>query len=168
MGNSKTPLTWPQEFTFQGIFEPDVVYSQLKDFLEVSKNYDLSENDIREKRENTFFKIDSKYSAEMHATETMDFFMMIETVLQGEDQVVVDNNGVEHMYINGQAYLKIYSFLSVNDHKHAHKHPLIIFFNRVYNKYFNTTEMGMLKKKAESDVKDTIAKFKQLVNMKAK
>ena len=43
MGNDKTPLTDPQNFSYSGVFDPDFVYSQLKDFLEVNKNYDIYE-----------------------------------------------------------------------------------------------------------------------------
>ena len=166
MGNDKTPLTDPQDFSYSGVFDPDFVYSQLKDFLEVNKNYDISENNVAEKRKEDFLSIDSKYSAEIDYNDYTTFVIQIETVLEGNDKIVVDSNGVEHRFIEGKADLKIYSFLLLNEHNHAHKSPLVEFFNKIYNKYYNKSEIGMLKQKAERDISDTITRFKQLVNMK--
>lgn len=165
MGNDKTPLTDPQTISFEGIFEPDNVYSSLKDFLEANKNYDLGESMVSEKRKGDTLSLETEIEAMNLVADHMSTVITCELELNGKDQIVVDDNGVEHRYINGSAKLTIYSFLVQNDNAHAHKSPVSELFTKIYQKYFNKSEMDMIKNRAVGDVNDTITRFKQLTNM---
>lgn len=165
MGNDKTPLTFPQTFEYKGIFEPNFVYDGLKSFLEEGKGYDGSEKEVKEKNIGDTRELKCEFQAELDATDHIRYDIQIEIDMRGKNVVVEDDNGVEHIYIDGKAFLKIYSFLVFNDNKHRHKSPFVEFFLKVYSKYFNTSEMAMLSKKAKNDVSETITRFKQLTNM---
>lgn len=165
MGNDRTPLTEPQQYTFTGIFDPDYVYSALKKYLEEGKAYDSSEKKVEEKRVGDELEIDIELEMELHATDHIHYIITLEIEMKGTDAIVVDKLGVEHRYIDGTAYLNIYSFLILNDNNHRHGSFFTEFFARVYDKYYNTGEMAMLTKKGKKDVADTITRFKQLTNM---
>lgn len=165
MGNDKTPLTFPQTLEYEGIFEPNHVYDGLKSFLEDGKGYDGSEKEVKEKNLNDERELICEFGADLHATDYIHYNIQLEIEMRGKNVIVEDKNGVEHLYIDGEAKMKIYSFLIINDNKHRHKNPLVEFFAKVYTKYFNTSEMAMLSKKAKKDVSETITRFKQLTNM---
>ncbi|MFP4401974.1 MAG: hypothetical protein ACLFPL_01980 [Candidatus Nanoarchaeia archaeon] len=165
MSNDKTPLTDPQTFTYEGVFDPDYVYSAMKDFLEQSKNYDGSEKKVEEKRIGGELHMECDFDADMHMTDHIHFKIETEFKMSGKDALVVDRNGAEHPCIEGIAEMKICSFIIINDNNHRHKNFFVEFFSKVYDKYFNTSEMGMLSKKARKDVSETITRFKQLTNM---
>lgn len=165
MGNDKTPLTHPQKITFKGIFEPNNVYDSMKSFLSENKNYDLSEPSISEKRSGEALSLECEIEAKTLTADHIMTQITLEMELSGEDKIIIDEQGVEHRYIEGEAKLVIYSFLELNDNAHAHKHPVSELFSKIYQKYFNTSEMKMLQSKAVSDVNDTITRFKQVTNM---
>lgn len=165
MGNDKTPLTYPQVFEYKGIFEPNYVYDGLKSFLEDGKGYDGSEKEVKEKNIGDSRELICEFQAELDATDHIRYDIELEIEMKGKNVVVEDDNGVEHLYIDGEASMKIYSFLVINDNKHRHKSPIVEFFFKVYTKYFNTSEMATLSKIAKKDVSETITRFKQLTNM---
>ena len=165
MGNDKTPLTSPQVFSYNGIFEPDVLHASLKDFLEVDRNYDITENEVNEVRKDDFLSISTEFDGIIHLTDYIEFQIYVQLDVEGNDKVVTDNNGAEHRYIEGSAKMKIFSFITQNDNNMNHSAPIVEFFRRVYNAYFNNSEMKLLKDRSEKDVKDTITRFKQLTNM---
>lgn len=165
MGNDKTPLTDPQTFTYEGVYDPDYVYSAMKDFLEQAKNYDGTEKEVDEKRTDGELHLDCEFEAETHITDHIHFLIETKFEMSGTDAVVVDKNGAEHRCVDGKAKMKISSFLVLNENNHIHKNFFVEFFSKVYDKYFNTSEMAMLSKKAKKDVSETITRFKQLTNM---
>ena len=165
MGKDKTPLTDPQVFTFEGVFDPHYVYSGMKSFLEATKNYDGTEKKMEEKRLGDEMKLFAEFMGEAHLSDYIHLIIETEFDMKGKDVIVVDKEGVEHIYVEGEATLEIYSFIVKDDNKHRHESPLVEFVNKIYQAYYNTSEMKMLSKKAKKDVADTITRFKQLTNM---
>lgn len=167
MGNDKTPLTNPQNFEFKGIFEPNSIFDGIKDFLEKGKGYDVSEKAIKEKNLDDAREFLYEFGAEIDATDHIRYDIQIELKMKGKNVTVEDNNGTEHLFIDGEVGFKIYSFIVINDNKHRANNFFVEFFSKIYTKYFNSSEMSILKKKAEKDVAETITRFKQLSNMSA-
>ncbi|MFT4244455.1 MAG: hypothetical protein ACMXYB_03300 [Candidatus Woesearchaeota archaeon] len=165
MGKDRTPLTQPQVFTFEGIFDPHYVYSGMKSFLENTKNFDGTEKKLEEKKLGEEMKLFTKFTAEAHISDYIWLIIETEFDMKGKELTVVDKEGVEHVYVEGEASLEIYSFIVKDDNKHRHANSYIEFFNKIFQAYYNTSEMKMLSKKAKKDVTDTITRFKQLTNM---
>lgn len=165
MGNAdKTPLTMPQVVDYQGIYDPDYVYSAMKNFLEVNKNYDITEKEIWESRKDDYLSLRGKFDAMIHITDHITFVIVIEMIMDGRDKVVTDSKGVEHRYVDGKSKLKIKSFMDENENRHASPNPMVQFLTKIYEGYFNSSEDKKLQKKASIDVGETIRKYKELVN----
>ncbi|MCH8519628.1 MAG: hypothetical protein LAT82_02640 [Nanoarchaeota archaeon] len=165
MGNDKTPLTDPQVFTFHGVFDPHYVYSGMKSFLETTKNYDGTEKKMEETKLGETYEMVAEFMGEAHLSDHIHLEIELEFEMEGKEVIVVDKEGVEHIYLEGEATLEIFSFIVKNENKHRHDSPLVEFVNKIFQAYYNTSEMKMLSKKAKKDVSETITRFKQLTNM---
>lgn len=161
------PLITERKYSFKGIFKLEDTYKFLKDFLENSRFYDVSEKDFEEKIEGDSKSLKAKIEAEQMFNDYYKVIIRYGIEMKGKE-INTEINGRIEKLIDGTAKLIVNVYLQPDYQNKKPKPALLNFLDKVYNKYIGKDEMALVAMSASKDVKELISRFKQNMNMELK
>ncbi len=165
MGHDKIQVVNEKRYEFNGIFDIKETYSFLKEFLEESRHYEVSEKDYEEKIDNGSRKIMSKSEAEVEYNDYYKIIIKFELVMQGKDIEVKVNEKKTMKLTKGSAVLTVNCYIEPNFQNIKPKlTDFGEFLERIYDKFFRGSELEACKESAANDVGELIARFKVQMN----
>jgi len=163
MGSNKIPLTSEKTYSFSGVYDIKHTYSFLKDFLESSRHYDVTEKEYEEKTDGGSKKISSTLEAEQEYNDYYKVIIKFKIEMSGKE-LSIDDPNISKNLIKGSAKLVLNSYIEVDHMGKRPKGPLGSFLERIYSNYFGKDEFGKVAVYVSKDVSELITRFKQSMN----
>ena len=164
MGQDKIQIMSEKKYTFNGLFDVKETYNYLKEFLEETRHYEVSEKDYEEKNDAGSRKIVSKNEAEVEYNDYFKIILKYELMMQGKDVEVKINEKKTLKLAKGSAKLTINCYIEPDFDKIRPKSPLADFLDKVFTKFFRGSELDKCKESASQDVGELLIRFKQQMN----
>jgi len=164
MSHDKIQVISEKKYTFDGIFDVKETYNYLKEFLEESRHYEVSEKDYEEKNDNGSRKIVSKNEAEAEYNDYYKIILKYELIMQGKDVEVKINEKKTLKLTKGSAKLTINCYIEPDFDGIKPQTPFANFLDKVYSKFFRGSELDKCKESAANDVGELLSRFKQQMN----
>ena len=168
MGNDKTPLTSEKKYVYNGIYDLKGTYSYIKNFLEETRQYDITEKEIEEVSNAGKRKLSTKIEAEQEFNDYFKVVLKFMMVFEGDDIILEDSTGKTHKLVKGSAKIIINSYVEKDFMHKRPKDGLGLFLAKVYDKFFGKDDFEKVAVSATMDVGTLLANFKQQVNSEVK
>lgn len=161
---TKTPLIQEKSYSYEGIFDLKGTYSFIKNYLEQTKHYDVSEKEADEKSSSSKQEIVTKLAAEIEYNDYYKITLTLELKLTGKPIVVEDSSGKTHSLVDGKASIIVNGYLEKDYMNKRPVGPLKEFLDKIYAKYLDKDEYGRMVGATAQEVGQLLARFKQQVN----
>lgn len=163
---TKRPIISERSYSYSGIFDLKGTYSFIKNYLEETKHYDVTESEVSEKSGSDKQEIVSKLKAELELNDYYKVTLSFELNLSGKPIVVEDSKGNTHDMVDGNASITVNGYLDIDFMNKKPVGPLKEFLDKCYGEYLNKDEKKRMFGTVSREVGDLIARFKQQVNYK--
>lgn len=164
MSHDKIPITSEKTYTFSGIIDIKYTYNFLKDFLENSKHYAVSEKEFEEANNPGSKKIVANWQAEQEYNDYYKVILKMKLELGGKD-IEVELNGHQKVLSQGKAVLTLNSYIEPDFQGKYPKGQLAIFLEKIHNKFFGgEDELKTCIGSSAKDVSEIFARFKLALN----
>lgn len=161
----KIPIVSEKKYVFEGVFDIKETYNFIKEYLENSRSYDLSEKDYEEKNDQGSRKIMSKTEAELMYNDYFKPIIKYELLMEGNDIDVKVNDKKTIKLTKGKAKIIVNAYIETD--WAAKKEDFTIvgsFLKKAYNKIFGKDELNQCIGVVAGDVAQMISRFKQQMN----
>lgn len=159
----KIPIINEKKVNVEGIYDMKETYKFLKNFLEESRHYDVSEKDYEEKNNPESRMIKCIIEAEQEYNDYYKVIIKYEIALNGKD-MTIEQNGRNLMLTQGKASLTVNAYVEPDFMNKRPKGGLAGFFEKIYEYYFGSDELGKVIGSAAGDVGEFVNRFKQSLN----
>lgn len=160
----KIPIMSEKKYTFEGLFDIKETYNYLKEYLEDSRYYEISEKDYEEKNDGKSRKIVSKNEAEQIYNDKFKVILKYEIAMNGKEIEVKVNDKKTIILCKGNASLAINAYIEPDWDAEKPESAFIEFLKNIYNKLYNKDELDLCKESVAKDVQELINRFKQQMN----
>ena len=164
MNNDRILVTSEKKYTFNGIFNIKETYEHLKEYLENSRHYEISEKDYEEKLDEGKKKIVSKNEAEVEFNDYYKKILKYELSMEGKDVEVKINEKKTLKLTKGKATIIINCYIEPDFDSKRPQYVLEKFLDRVYTYFFRKNELEKCIISASSDIGGLLARFKEEMN----
>jgi len=160
----KIQIISEKKYTFDGLFDVKDTYDYLKEFLEKSRHYVISERDFAEKNQGGDREITSISEAEQEWNDYYKIVLKYQLELKGKDTKIQVNKKKTVMLSKGTGTLTINVYIVPDFNKIRPKSPFFDFLDKIYSKFFREDELEKCKDSAAADVDELLNRFKQQMN----
>jgi hypothetical protein len=164
----KLALFSEKKYTYSGYFDMKAIYNYIKDYLEESRHYDISEKDYSESHDGNKREITSVNEAEQQWNDVFKVILKYQLNMSGVDEEVEINEKKKVILTKGKATIIINAYIEMDTSSIPQKGPFSTFLNKVYNHFFRKSELDEVKKSAMEDVNGLLYRFKTEINSKLK
>ena len=168
MAGAKTPIMKERSYTYDGVFDLKGTYSFIKNYLEKTKHYDVTEKEVDEESSQSKKEIISKLSAEIEYSDYYKITLTFELNMGGKPIVVEDSKGKTHSLVDGTAKIIVNGYLEKDFMNKRPVGPVKEFLDKLYSKYLDKDEYKAMAGRTAMEINDLIGKFKQQVNSNIK
>ena len=168
MVQTKSPIVQGREYNYSGIYDLKGTYNFVKNYLENTKHYDITEKEVEEATSGDKKKLISKLEAEIEYDDYFKIVLTFELKLNGKPIIVEDSKGNKHSLVEGGANITVNGYL-LKDHMNKRpKGPVLELLEKMYGFYINPDENKKMAGYVSREVNDLITRFKQQVNSAVK
>jgi len=162
--HDKIPIISEKKVIYSEIYDIKEEYKYLKEFLENSRHYDITEKDYEEKNDKGDRSIVVKCEAEQEFTDYYKIIIKFGLKMNGKDISIQTPEGKNLNRTEGKANISVNAYILADWQNKRGQSPLSKFLDKVYSKYVGGDEMDRCIGSAVGDVNEILGRFKQQMN----
>ncbi len=161
----KIPITRERKVTYDGIFDIHNTFKFLKDYLEDSRHYDITERDYEEKKDEKSKRIFANIEAEQEFNDYYKIIIKYSIELNGKSISLKDpkTEKIQNL-IEGKAKLIVNGYIEADWQNKRGESDLAKFLDKIYTKYIGKSEEDKCIISGITDINELLGRFKQQIN----
>lgn len=161
--NDRIPIASEKKYAYEGIFDLKDTYQFIKQYMEDSLHYDVSEKDYEETNNGDSKRIFVKFEAEQEYTDYYKIIIKYSLEMTGKE-ITINMNNKDYHRLKGKSKLVVNAYVETDWMEKRQHSPMSEFFNKLYDKFFGQDDLNKCIFSGVKDVSTLITIFKQQMN----